>query len=199
MKLPLSFYRNNDVLFLGKSLLGKYLFTKINDVITGGIIVETESYNGIDDKASHAYGNRFTKRTKTMFESGGVTYVYQCYGIHHLLNVVTSKRNIPKAVLIRAIEPTHGIEIMLKRRRKPTLTNQLTAGPGVLCQSLGITKAHDNIKLNSSVIWIEDRNCFVLEKNIISGPRVGIDYAKEDALLPWRFRIAENKWTSKAK
>lgn len=192
VKLPFSFYRQEDVIEIAKNLLGKYLFTKIDGKITGGIIIETEGYKGIEDKACHAYNGCFTNRTKTMYENGGVSYVYFCYGMHHLLNVVTNKKNTPHAVLIRAIEPTHGIDIMLKRRNKAKLTNILTSGPGALCQALGITKEHNNIKLNSSLLWIENRNISVKEKNIIKGPRVGVDYAKEHALLPWRFRIKPN-------
>lgn len=198
MKLPLSFYRQNDVIDLGKKLLGNHLYTNIDNNLTGGIIVETESYNGIDDKASHAYGGRYTERTKTIYGMGGVTYIYQCYGIHYLLNVVTGKKEHPTAILIRAIEPIVGIDIMLKRRKKNNFTPELTAGPGALCQALGITKKINNIKLNGSIIWIES-SLNSTENRIISSPRVGVSYAKEDALLPWRFRIAESKWTSKAK
>jgi DNA-3-methyladenine glycosylase len=199
MKLPLSFYRREDVVEIAKDLLGKFLFTKIEGVITGGKIVETESYKGIHDKASHAYGGRFTERTKTLYESGGVTYVYLCYGMHYLLNIVTNKKNFPHGVLIRAIEPIIGFETMLKRRRQEKISFSLTSGPGALTEALGITKNQNQIKLTNSIIWIEDRNLKIEKKQIIESPRVGVDYAEEDAFLPWRFRIAGNKWTSRAK
>lgn len=199
MKLPLSFYRQTDVVHIAKTLLGKYIFTNIDDEITGGMIVETESYKGVEDKASHAYNGRYTERTKTMYEAGGVTYVYFCYGMHFLLNIVTNKKNIPHAVLLRAIEPTVGIEAMLKRRNKSKALRSLTAGPGALSQALGVDKMLNNVKLNSSIIWIEDKNFKVEERDIIKSPRVGVDYSEEHALLPWRFRLKGNNWTSPAK
>ena len=128
-KLPLSFYRKNDVVRLGKSLLGKNLFTCIDGELTGGMIIETESYAGALDKACHAYGMRKTERTKTMFEEGGIAYVYLCYGMHHLLNVVTNQKEVPEAVLIRAIKPTHGIDVMLRRRNKKIGIKRSHQGP----------------------------------------------------------------------
>jgi DNA-3-methyladenine glycosylase len=199
MKLPISFYQKEDVVEVGKNLLGNSIFTKIDNEITGGIIVETESYNGVEDKASHAYKGRFTRRTEAMYEAGGITYIYLCYGMHYLLNIVTSKKNIPHAVLIRAIEPTHGLDLMLKRRKKEKIDFSLTSGPGALSEALGITKKINKMKLTSSVIWIEERGLKIAKDNIIESPRVGVDYAEEDAFLPWRFRIAGNKWTSRAK
>ena len=177
MKLPISFYRQTDTLEIGKQLLGMSIFTKIDNVITGGIIVETEIYKGVDDKASHAYNGLYSERTKTMYEPGGVTYIYLCYGMHYLLNIVTNKKNIPHAVLIRAIEPTHGIEIMLKRRNKPKILSNLSAGPGALSKALGIDKKLNNIKLNSSTIWIERNSLKIEDKDILKSPRVGVDYA----------------------
>lgn len=198
--LSQNFYLNNDVLEVGKKLLGKFLFTKIdNEPITGGMIVETESYKGIEDKACHAYLGKKTKRNGIMFANGGVAYVYLCYGMHSLLNVVTNKKDIPHAVLIRAIEPIEGIEVMLKRRNKTRLQRNLTAGPGALTQALKITKKLNGIAFNSETIWIEDRGIKISKKDIICSKRIGIDYAKEHALLPWRFRIQQSKWTSIAK
>ncbi len=199
MKLPLSFYREDNVVKIAKKLLGKVLYSKINEEICGGIIVETESYNGISDKASHAYKGRFSERTKVLYENGGVTYVYLCYGMHHLLNVVTDKKNIPSAVLIRAIEPTVGINAMLKRKNKKIKDYSLSNGPGALCKALGITKKENNLKLTGPIIWIEDKGFDLKEDDIIKSPRVGVAYAGQDAFLPWRFRIKNNKWTSPAK
>lgn len=199
MKLPLSFYRQDNVIQIAKNLLGKMLYTNINNVVTAGVIVETECYQANNDKASHSYNRKITKRTKSMYEAGGITYVYLCYGMYHLLNIVTNKENIPDAVLLRAIEPTHGIEHMLKRRKTDKLTPKITAGPGMLSGALGIDSNSNNLKLNGSTVWIEDANIKIEECNIIKSPRVGIAFAKEDAILPWRFRIKNNKWTSKAK
>ena len=199
MKLPLSFYRQDDVVEVSQKLLGKVLFTKINNEICGGIIVETESYGGISDKACHAYNGLLTERTRPLYENGGVSYVYFCYGMHHLLNIVTNKKNIPQAVLIRAIEPIHGIDTILKRKNKNKIDYTLTSGPGALCKALGITKKENNISLTGSILWIEDHNILVKDTEIIKSPRVGVNYAEEDALLPWRFRIKNSKWTSPAK
>lgn len=196
--LPLSFYLDEDVVKIGKNLLGKYLFTNTDGHKTGGIIVETESYAGITDRASHAYNNRKTQRTQTMYEKGGIAYIYLCYGMHSLLNVVTNIERIPHAVLIRAIEPTTGIDIMLKRRKKTKLERSLTAGPGALTKALKIDQKHNGLLFTSKQLWIEDGKK-ILQKDIICSPRVGVEYAKEDAKLPFRFRIKHNKWTSLAK
>ena len=197
--LDQKYYLNNDVVYLAKNLLGKFLFTKIDNQITGGMIVETESYKGIEDKACHAYMGRRTKRTEVMYQIGGVAYIYLCYGMHSLLNVVTNKKDIPEAILIRAIEPTDGIDIMLKRRNKEKPARALTAGPGALTKALGVTKDFNALSFNSEDIWIEDRNIKIDDKNILVSKRVGIDYAKEHKDLPFRFRILDNNWTSLAK
>ena len=198
--LQKDFYLNPDVIELGKLLLGKFLFTKIdNEAVTGGMIVETESYKGKEDKASHAYQGRRTKRNEAMFLEGGIAYIYICYGMHSLLNVVTNQKDIPHAVLIRAIEPIIGIETMLKRRNKTKLQRNLTAGPGALTQALNITKKLNKLEFNSKILWIEDRGVLIAENDIICSKRVGIDYAKEHADLPWRFRIKQSEWTSIAK
>jgi DNA-3-methyladenine glycosylase len=196
-KLPLGFYQREDVLLVSKELLGKYLFTNMDNVLTGGIIVETEAYAGPIDRASHAYGNRRTERTEVMFQAGGVSYVYLCYGIHRLFNVITNIAGIPHAVLIRAIQPVSGIEKMLDRRNKNRLDRDVAGGPGSLTKALGITTDHNGISLQGTMIWIEDHGDSY--PDIIASPRVGVDYAGEDAELPWRFRLANNEWTSKAK
>lgn len=181
------FYQRTDVVAVAKDLLGKYLFTQIGGLLTGGMIIETEAYGGVVDKACHAYNGRRTKRTEIMYAPGGVSYVYFCYGMHHLLNVVTNVKDIPEAVLIRAILPTEGIEKMLQRRNKEALDKTLTSGPGALCQALGITLEHNGLSLSHSPLWIEDRGVKLKEDQILKTPRIGIDYAGEDALLPWRF------------
>lgn len=181
-KLCSEFYLEPDVVELAQSLLGKVLCTNIGDKRTSGIIIETEAYNGIHDKACHAYANKRTKRTKTMYANGGISYVYLCYGIHHLFNVVTSHADDPKAVLIRAVSPLEGVEVMEERRnnKKP-----VAAGPGTTSQALGITTELNGASLVGDKIWIEDRN--ISPVSIKSGPRIGVDYAEEDALLPYRF------------
>lgn len=197
--LPQAFYESEEVLTLSKALLGKILVTKINNVITSGMIVETEAYFGPEDKASHAYNNRRTSRTETMYLAGGVGYVYLCYGLHHLFNIVTAGPDVPHAILIRAVEPLLGLPEMLKRRRMTTLKPSLTAGPGALCQALAITKQHDACSLLTPPIWVEESDVKISAKDILASPRVGIDYAQEYKDLPWRFRLKNSQWTSKAK
>ena len=196
-KLPYSFYQQDDVVSLATQLLGKQLFTLIDGKLTGGTIVETEAYNGIIDKASHAYNGRFTPRTSTMYEEGGISYVYLCYGIHHLFNVVTNTKNNPHAVLIRGLEPTEGLSTMLERRNMQTLAHRITAGPGALAKALGIDKNLNAKDLLGDEIWIEDNGIFYNEDEIVASPRVGVDYAEDHALLPWRFYIKGNKFVSK--
>jgi DNA-3-methyladenine glycosylase len=190
--LPVDFYRHEDVLSISKQLLGKFLFTCIGDQLTGGMIIETEAYRAPEDRASHAYGLRRTKRNEAMYQAGGISYVYLCYGIHSLFNIVTNQAGIPHAILIRAIEPVDGIAIMLKRRRKAQWDKTLAGGPGALSQALGIALHHNGEPLTGSLIWVEDRGMMINDDDILASPRVGIDYAGEDALLPWRFRIRKN-------
>jgi len=197
MKLPESFYIGTNVVYQAKSLIGKYLFTSIDNAITGGYIVETEAYNGVIDKASHAYGNRLTPRTQTMFMQGGIAYVYLCYGIHEMFNVVTSVKGQPHAILIRAIQPTDGIEIMLFRRNMQTLKSNITQGPGSVAKALGISRTINAISLQSDTLWIEDRGLSFEDQDIAAVPRVGVDYAGEDALLPYRFYVKGNPYVSK--
>ncbi|RZJ82403.1 MAG: DNA-3-methyladenine glycosylase [Flavobacterium sp.] len=196
-KLPYSFYQQEDVISLAKQLLGKKLLTLIDGELTGGIIVETEAYNGILDKASHAYNGRYTPRTSTMYKAGGVSYVYLCYGIHHLFNVVTGIEGNPHAVLIRGLAPMDGLSTMLKRRNMQSLMPKITAGPGALAKALGIDKNLNSKDLLGNEIWIEDVGIQYLATEIISSPRVGIAYAEDHALLPWRFYIKGNQFVSK--
>ena len=196
-KLPLSFYQNEDVLLLAQELLGKQLFTLIDGELTGGTIVETEAYNGVSDKASHAYGGRFTNRTQTMYLLGGHAYVYLCYGIHHLFNVVTGREDTPHAVLIRGLEPVTGVALMLHRRNMPVLKPNLTAGPGALAKALGIDRNLNGKDLSGNDIWIEDNGISIPAKDIVAASRVGVAYAEDHALLPWRFYVKGNKFVSK--
>jgi len=190
MKLNKDFYVREDVVSIAKELLGKIICTQINGITSCGIITETEAYAGAKDKASHAYNNRRTKRTETMFLEGGVAYVYLCYGMHHLFNVVTNKKDIPDAVLIRGIHPLEGIEEMKKRRNKSTVDRNFSSGPATLSQALGLQTKHDTTSLLGDTIWLEDRNIRINEKDIIASPRIGVDYAQEDALLKYNFKIS---------
>lgn len=199
MKLEKDFYLHEDVVHLSKDLLGKFLCTRIEGKLTSGIIIETEAYAGEIDKASHAYNNRRTSRTEIMFAEGGVAYVYLCYGIHHLFNVVTNYKNVPHAILVRAIKPVEGIRTMLKRRNLEVTEENIEAvksgkkkiagGPGTVSQALGIKTKHSGLDLTGKTIWIEDRGIKIVKKNIISGPRVGVDYAGEHTKWPYRFII----------
>ena len=197
MKLPESYYTGSDVVSIARDLIGKYLFTRIDGLITGGYIVETEAYNGIVDKASHAYGDRLTSRTSTMYQQGGIAYVYLCYGIHEMLNVVTSVEGQPHAVLIRAINPTIGLDVMQARRNMAVIKPNITMGPGSVAKALGISRKINGISLQSDTMWIEDQGLTFPDEAIAAVPRVGVDYAKEDALLPYRFYVKGNVYVSK--
>ncbi|WP_285008139.1 DNA-3-methyladenine glycosylase [Pedobacter faecalis] len=196
-RLPFSFYQGTDVNLLAQQLLGKVLYTRLGDDITAGIIVETEAYKGVEDRASHAYGGRLTNRTQTMYERGGVSYVYLCYGIHHLFNVVTAPEGVPHAVLVRGLEPLQGLELMLARRKMLVLKPNLTAGPGALAMAMGIDRSLNAKDLLGDEIWLEDQGALLTKPEIVACPRVGVDYAGEHALLPWRYYIKGNRYVSK--
>lgn len=197
MKLTPEYYQNEDVIALAKDLLGKVLYTHIDGQISAGIIVETEAYYGIKDKASHAYGGRRTNRTETMYSAGGVAYVYLCYGMHHLFNVVSSVKDDPHAVLIRAVEPLIGKELMEERRGMPVSRPTVSSGPGSAAKALGIDRTFNQKDLSGNEIWIEDHQVRYMDEEIIACPRVGIAYAQEHALLPWRFFVKGNPYVSK--
>lgn len=199
MKLTRDFYERDDVAAIARELLGKSLNTRINGQYAAGIIVETEAYLAPQDKASHAYGNRRTSRTEVFFGKGGISYVYLCYGIHNLFNIVTNKENIPHAILVRAIEPLEGLRVMSARRKKDISDYSLTSGPGALSKAMGIELKHNGIDLLKDEIWIEDINIRYANCQILKSPRVGISYAEEWAEKPFRFRVKDNPWTSKAK
>jgi DNA-3-methyladenine glycosylase len=187
-KLSSEFYLDTNVVRLAKALLGKVLVTQIDGEITSGIITETEAYNGVDDRASHAYGGRRTQRTEVMFSQGGVSYVYLCYGIHYLFNVVTGIQDEPHAVLVRAVKPLEGEAIMRERRNlKPGSKALVSGGPGTVTQALGIDKGMNGLNLTGEKIWIEDHGIKIPAKKILKTPRIGVDYAGEDAKLLYRF------------
>jgi len=196
-KLSRSFYERNDVVNISRDLIGKFLCTRFNGILTSGMIVETEAYNGRTDRASHAFPDVRTKRTETMYGPPGRAYVYLCYGIHHLFNVVTNKEGYADAILIRALKPEKGIEQMLERRDRNKLDPAVSNGPGKLSQALGIKTDHDQKDLMGEEIWIEDRNIEITDNQILTAERVGIEYAGEDARLPWRFVLKDSRWLSK--
>lgn len=196
-KLPLTFYQGADVVEIAKSLLGKIVYTNIDGHIASGRIVETEAYVAHVDKASHAFGGRRTARNEHMYAAAGTVYVYICYGMHQMLNVVTNNKNIPDAVLIRAIEPIEGVEIMLQRSQKKTFNNTLTKGPGNLAKALGISKIHSGLMLTGDEIFIcADERSEIIENEIGSSKRIGVESAGVDGLLPYRFYIKGNKFVS---
>jgi DNA-3-methyladenine glycosylase len=195
-KVPLTFYKRNDVVSIARELLGKIIITNFDGVTTSGRIVETEAYVAHVDKASHAFGGRRTARNEHMYAHPGTAYVYICYGMHQMFNIVTNEKDIPDAALIRAIEPLEGIDIMLKRTGKSKLDFTLTKGPGNVGKALGIFKKHSGLHLLDDEIYLVDDG-FKLKKDEvgISG-RIGVASAGADALLPYRFYVRGNKYVS---
>lgn len=196
MRLEEEFYQRNNVVRIARELLGKILFTRVDGVITSGMIVETEAYSW-KERGCHAYGGRMTPRNEVMFGKGGHAYVYFCYGMHHLFNVVTNKAGIADAVLIRGVEPIDGISEMQIRRGHLKNNFHLTSGPGRLTKALGIDRKMNGKFLLDNEVWLESNGDKVSSARIEASPRIGIDYAGEDANLPWRFTIKGSRWVSK--
>ncbi|WP_200978793.1 DNA-3-methyladenine glycosylase [Echinicola sp. 20G] len=195
--LPKGFFLKKNVTEIAKDLLGKIIVTQIDGLYTSARIVETEAYDGTIDKACHAFPNKLTKRTEVMFKEGGRSYVYLCYGIHHLFNIVTHEDGVAKAVLVRAVQPIEGVEIM-KNRRNTSNELLLGNGPGKVAQALGLNLKHNDKLLfqENGIIYIgSEMNNTIFE--ICVSTRVGVDYAEEDALLPWRYYIKGNPHISK--
>lgn len=192
----IDFYSRENVLQVAKELLGKVVITNFDGVVTSGRIVETEAYAGITDRASHSWQGKRTARNEHMYAQAATAYVYICYGIHQMLNVVTNEKDIPDAILIRAIEPILGVDTMLERTGKKKLDNTLTRGPGNVGKALGIYKAHSGIDLLGDTIYIASDNFNLPEDRIGISKRIGVNYAGEDALLPYRFYIKGNKYVS---
>lgn len=195
-KLDYSFYKRSNVVQVGRELLGKILITRFGDQLTSGRIVETEAYNGVSDKASHAYAGRRTARTEVIYAEAGTAYIYLCYGIHHLFNIVTNRKDIPHAILVRALEPLEGIPLMLQRTGKKKLDYTLTRGPGNLSRALGLGTTHTGASLLTDEIFVADDGYRPRRTEIGISPRIGVDYAEEDAALPYRFFIKGNKYVS---
>ncbi len=198
MKLPREFYTRSDVLEVARDLLGKKLVVpNRNGGRVAGIIVETEAYRGPEDKASHAYNGRRTQRTETMYGIGGTAYVYFVYGMYNQFNVVSNVEDVPHAILVRAVEPVEGLEI-IRRRRPGRSEGELTSGPGRLCVAMGIDRQLNKADLLGDRVWIEE-GVTVLRRQIARGPRIGIDYAEEWVKKPWRFWIRDNPFVSRGR
>ncbi len=195
-KLSLDFYKRKDVVAIAKELLGKIVVTNFDNQLTSGRIAETEAYVAHVDKASHAFGGRRTSRNEHMYAAAGTAYVYICYGMHQMLNVVTNEKDIPDAVLIRAIEPLQGIDIMLQRTGKQKLDFTLTKGPGNVGKALGIFKHHSGLHLLDDEIYVADDGFKLKENEMGTSGRIGVASAGADALLPYRFYIKGNMYVS---
>lgn len=199
-KLGIQFYDREDVVAIARELIGKIIVTKFHGVVTSARIVETEAYIAINDKASHAFGGRRTARNEHMYSKPATSYVYICYGLHHLFNVVTNKKNVPDAVLIRAVEPIKGIPAMLLRTNKEILDDTLTKGPGNAGKALGISKKHSGLNLLGDEIFITDDKAAgyvpITDQQIGVSKRIGVESAGTSALLPYRFYVKGNKYVS---
>lgn len=198
-KLGEAFYDRADVLKIARELLGKILATRFDGVYTSGRIVETEAYAGVGDRASHAFGGRRTARNEAVYGAPGDIYMYICYGLHHLFNVVTNKKNVPHVVLIRSLEPLQGISAMLQRTGKPELDHTLTRGPGNLSRALGLNKHHSGGSLLSDQIYIADDGLKYKKSEIIVTRRIGVESAREDAERLYRFIVKGNPYVSARK
>ena len=195
-KLPFSFYNRKDVLAIAREMLGKLACSKIDGKLTSGRIVETEAYVGTIDKASHAFGGRRTSKNEHMYHSAGTAYIYVCYGMHQMLNIVTNDKDIPDAVLVRAIEPVEGLDIMSQRTGKSETDPTITRGPGNVGKALGIHKRNSGILLLDEVIYLMDDGYQFPDDAIGISHRIGVASAGEDALLPYRFYIKGNRYVS---
>lgn len=195
-KLSAQFYAGTDVVALARELLGKVLVSRFEGVLTAGRIVETEAYIGLTDRASHSFGGKRTERNEHMYAAPGTAYVYICYGMHHLFNVVTNKKDIPDAVLIRALEPIEGIDMMLHRTGKPKLDRTLTKGPGNAAKAMGIFKQHSGISLRSSDLYIADDGFVIADELVGVSKRIGVESAGKAALYPYRFYLKGNPFVS---
>lgn len=196
-KLPISFYNRTDVVAIAKELLGKIVETKIDGFVTSGRIVETEAYVAFTDKASHSFNGKRTAKNEHMYTPAGTSYVYICYGIHQMLNFVTNEKDIPDAILIRAIEPIKGIDIMLRRTGKTKLDNSLTRGPGNVGKALGLNKLYSGLSLQEDpIVVFEEQNFELGEHQIGISKRIGVEPAGQDGLLPYRFYVRGNPYVS---
>lgn len=191
-KLPLSFYQREDVVLISRELLGKYIYTNINGQLCGGVIVETEAYRGPEDRGSHAFNGRRTPRNEIMYGDGGQVYMYICYGIHDMLNIVSGKKGMSHAILIRAVAPITGIDLMRERRNIFNNDTRLCQGPGSLAKAMGLNKLHNGVDLQQDEIWIEDKGLRYEPEQIIASARVGMNFEGLYKTIPWRFYVKGN-------
>ncbi len=192
-KLRDEFYNRADVVQVAQELLGKILVSCADGIMTSGRIVETEAYKGFTDGASHAYEGRRTARNEAMYAKAGTLYVYICYGMHQMVNVVTNGLNQPDAVLIRAVEPLNGMAFMQERTGKTSGNTTITRGPGNVAKALGINKSHGGLPLSGSTIYLADDGFVLSENQLAVSRRIGIDGAGAEAIaLPWRFYVRGN-------
>ncbi|WP_207423363.1 DNA-3-methyladenine glycosylase [Desertivirga brevis] len=197
MKISNEFYQRENVVLIAAELLGKHLYTNIDGQLTAGIIVETEAYKGPEDLGSHAYNHRRTSRNEMMYAAGGVAYMYICYGIHDMLNIVTGAENSSHAVLIRALEPSEGVDIMRHRRKIYNDDTKLCKGPGALAKAMGLNKTHNGISLQGDEVWLEDKLIHVDKENVVAAPRIGLNISEPYKSIPWRFYIGGNRFISR--
>jgi DNA-3-methyladenine glycosylase len=194
-KLPLSFYLRADVEQIARELLGKVLVTNWGGAFTSGRIVETEAYAGEIDNASHASKGR-TPRTEVIFGTGGTAYVYLCYGIHQMFNIVTNIAGIPHAILIRGVEPMEGTAIMLQRTGKKKVDETLTRGPGNVGKAFGFHTSQCGFSLVGEELYIADDGFKIKPSMIGTSPRIGVDYAGDHADWHFRYFLKGNKYVS---
>lgn len=195
-KLPLSFYNRADTLAIAQELIGKILVTQFDGCITTGRIVETEAYAGINDMASHARRGIRTSRTEVMYGKAGRAYVYLCYGIHQMFNIVTHEEGQPHAVLIRAVEPIDGWGWFSKRTGKLPGDRTIARGPGNVAKAFGLDTSHSGIDLLGDQVFLAKEEKKIKKSEIVCTPRIGVDYAGKDALLPYRFILRNNPYVS---
>lgn len=196
-KLSKDFYRQQDVVSVARHLLGKHIYSLVDGQLTGGIIVETEAYRGPDDRGSHAYNGKRTARNEMMYNAGGLVYMYICYGIHDMLNIVTGEEGISHAALIRAIQPIEGIDIMRHRRALFDKDLRLCQGPGSLAKSLGLSKIHNGVDLQGNVIWLTDEKHTYTDEQVVCSARVGMNFDGLYKAIPWRFYVKGNQYVSR--
>lgn len=196
-KLSLEFYRRDDTLKIASELLGKDLFTRIDEKICGGKIIETEAYCGPEDRGSHAFNDRRSPKNEMMYNSGGLVYMYICYGIHNMLNIVTGREGSSHAILIRAIEPHTGLDLMRERRNIFNKDQRLCQGPGALTEALGLTKKYNGFDILGDEIWISDSEQSIPNNQIMSSARIGMNFEGHYKYIPWRFYLKGNTFVSK--
>jgi len=193
--LPLSYFEATDTVALARHLIGKVLVTNFDGLRTAGRIVETEAYLGTVDRASHAYRGR-TRRTEVMFGPAGRAYVYLCYGLHQMFNIVVREEGVPHAILVRALEPLEGQETMLRRTGKGAVDTTLTRGPGNVGKAMGFHTRQCGLRLDSDELFVADDGFCWPEAAIGVSARIGVAYAGVDAGLPYRFYVIGHPYVS---